>query len=390
MTTITSTELGAIGRYINLGTPAALNDLGAQTIIAYVRPTAEGEASFGYLFGKVPSAATTGLRFFVSGTTKLSFGAHSGTSARPQRIDTIGPTLNEWQHLEVTWDGTISASGMLLYRDGTQLTGGSSSSGTGSVASDAANPAFLMNRNGTDRAFIGDVAYIARWNRVLTTEERTTVRTTGPLDVPSGLVLCWANQQDIGPNALTATARSTYVAGDLPPNTALGGSDDSAISAAAGASTAQTLTGSSTAAASVTAAVGASTAGGLAGATEAGSSAITPAAGSSAAQALTGSGAVAAVKGVRIRLHNGATPRASITGLSAVWWDSTTPHTFGAPVFATNTGATDASGDLQLDIDADTALAIGGSGCLLVYKLDGADHRDSLTFFGRAEVIDIA
>lgn len=46
--------------------------------------------------------------------------------------------------------------------------------------------------------------------------------TEGPLSVPDGLVLCWANDQDYGPYALTPTARSTFAEGVLPPNINLG------------------------------------------------------------------------------------------------------------------------------------------------------------------------
>jgi len=95
-----------------------------------------------------------------------------------------------------------------------------------------------------------------------------------------------------------------------------------------------------------------------------------------------------AVKGATITLHAGTTPQASIADIVALWWDATTPS--GAPAYSTTTASTDASGVLTLDLDAVTALSIGDSGFLLLYKPDATDHRNSLVFAGRVAVSDIA
>ncbi len=95
-----------------------------------------------------------------------------------------------------------------------------------------------------------------------------------------------------------------------------------------------------------------------------------------------------AVKGATITLYAWTTPQASLADIVALWWDATTPS--GAPDYSTTTASTDASGVLTLDLDATTALSIGDSGFLLLYKLDATDHRDSLVFAGRVAVSDIA
>jgi hypothetical protein len=97
---------------------------------------------------------------------------------------------------------------------------------------------------------------------------------------------------------------------------------------------------------------------------------------------------VTAVKGARIRLYDGATAQASITGITAQWWDTPTPS--GAPVTETATASTDGSGWLQIDIDTDTSLDIDDLGHLRVFKLDGDDPLDSLGWQGVLPVIDIA
>ncbi len=278
MTTVTSTEAGASGRYISFNA-SALDNLGSQTIIAYCYPTGSGGGGFGYIYGKTPTGATTGPRFFIdhnANAPRLSFGVSSTSASNPNNLGTTsGITYNAWQHCEVTWDGTINGTGISLFVNGTARDG-TQTNGTGSITSDAANDAFLMNRFGLGREFVGDIAWVAVWDRVLSSDERGSARTNGPLSVPSGLVLAWANQADLGPNGLTATTRSTHVAGGTPTSDVLGisattpaagvatvsatspagaGSD---ATPAAGAATAS-VAGSSVAAATPTAAAGSAT-----------------------------------------------------------------------------------------------------------------------------------
>lgn len=89
------------------------------------------------------------------------------------------------------------------------------------------------------------------------------------------------------------------------------------------------------------------------------------------------------VKGVRV-----TTTAASETGITAMWWDSNPPT--GNPVFSTATASTDGAGVLELDLDATTALDVGQHGTLVLYKLDGTDHQDSLGAITRLTIEDIA
>jgi len=105
---------------------------------------------------------------------------------------------------------------------------------------------------------------------------------------------------------------------------------------------------------------------------------------SSSAQFTTAAGAV---KGATITLYNAATLQASLTSILALWWDATSPS--GAPVYSTSSASTNSSGVLSLNINAVTTLSVGQSGFLLLYKLDGSDHKNSLVFAGRVAVAEI-
>jgi hypothetical protein len=101
-------------------------------------------------------------------------------------------------------------------------------------------------------------------------------------------------------------------------------------------------------------------------------------------------GGPAAVKGVSITLYNGPIPKASMSGLTVCWWDTITPHTWGAPDYAANTETTDGSGVLVVDLSADTALSIDDYGFLLIYKADGSNVDNSLVFAGQVQIQDIS
>lgn len=100
---------------------------------------------------------------------------------------------------------------------------------------------------------------------------------------------------------------------------------------------------------------------------------------------------VVLVKGVRVRLYSGTTPRANVVGLRAMWWDATAPDGT-APKHYSASVATDSSGFLTLNINAATALSIGDYGYLHVHKAGtlGALYRDALIFGGALQVEDIS
>lgn len=104
---------------------------------------------------------------------------------------------------------------------------------------------------------------------------------------------------------------------------------------------------------------------------------------------ITITAAVAVVKGVEVVLHDRATltPRASVTGITARWWDS--PTAAGAPLLKTDSASTDGAGLLTIDIDSVTSLSVAALGYLVLYKA-GAGADADLHFAGRVAVSDIA
>lgn len=95
-------------------------------------------------------------------------------------------------------------------------------------------------------------------------------------------------------------------------------------------------------------------------------------------------------KGVTLQLFDGASNVGALTDIQAAFFDQSEPGDFLAPVFKTKTATTNSSGQVTLNVDAETSLSVGQNGCLVLYKLDGTDHRLSPALVTRATIVDIA
>lgn len=201
-------------------------DLSAQTALAYIYRHSVGETA-GRIF-HFGNSGVSALLFLLSGSGTPQFnGNSSGLATAPQRVSGVTVPVNAWTHIAATWDGGLLASGIALYTgaNGRPLTlsaGDSTTNGSGSVLGTAGNQIYIGNRAENDRTFDGAIAYIARWNRVLSSGELIGAQQYGPLSVPSGLVLCWAGDRDFGPYGLRPDARDAVSSSASPQNTRLG------------------------------------------------------------------------------------------------------------------------------------------------------------------------
>lgn len=179
----------------------------AQTVLASFRTFAGSGGNLGYLFATCSSTATDGMRYVVDEVNaRMVFaGDSTGVAASPGRnasIASIDSFLN-YNTVAATWEGEIGATSFVHYISAqnaplqvSSMEGASAGSGsiknTGQVMT-------IGNRPGGARAFNGDLYFIARWDRVLSHAELITAQMSGPLTVPEGLVLFFANMWDWGP-----------------------------------------------------------------------------------------------------------------------------------------------------------------------------------------------
>ncbi len=197
----------------------------AQTVCAVVNPAGAGEVGTNTVFS-VNSAANvndgTRFRFGDSGGFQIFFNANStGTAGAPTRTGTDVLTYLEWHFTAATWDGTLTATGIRLFyardmRSLTECTYGTTTNGTTAVAPGIGKPVAIGNRPDAGRTFSGEIAYVARWQRVLVPAELERVQRQGPLAIPDGLILCYANGRDYGPYGIQPVSKAA-VAVRAPP-----------------------------------------------------------------------------------------------------------------------------------------------------------------------------
>jgi len=221
-----STRFNGTTTTVQFGDEDSTQLLTAQSCLALTYPIGTGEGGFGSIFSK-DSAGTNprGPRFLIdhnSGTPRLFFGCNStGVGGSPQVASNTAMTYGEWWSSAYSWDGTAGFAAIKLYQGKsgvpvveTAYTGGSNGAGSATYG-----PVFgfsVGNRNAQDRTFNGDIAFVARWNRVLSLAEFRTAQTYGPLAVP-GLVFCWANGRDYGPFKIKPTNVRVISSGLTPP-----------------------------------------------------------------------------------------------------------------------------------------------------------------------------
>lgn len=98
------------------------------------------------------------------------------------------PSTAAWFHFIWTYDGSSDTNDPLFYYDNVSQTVTESAAPSGSLKS-GAYTYILGNRSGTDRAWNGRMAHFARWNRVITADERAALAAGySPLFFPNGLI----------------------------------------------------------------------------------------------------------------------------------------------------------------------------------------------------------
>jgi len=93
--------------------------------------------------------------------------------------------------------------------------------------------------------------------------------------------------------------------------------------------------------------------------------------------------------GVELQLFDGASNVGTLDAVQIAWFDEEQPKDFAMPRGSASGITLEASGWLKLDLSNVTNLAVGESGFLVVYKLDGTDHEDSPVFAGKLTLATI-
>jgi hypothetical protein len=135
------------------------------TVAGWIKPTSAGGGGKGRILHK------TNWMLYMGSASTVLFTADNWTTQFAQRTSTASITLNTWQHVAATWDGSQSGSAIHIYVNGV-LADGASVDGAGTTVSDAAQALYLGNIPGSlTRGFDGTLDDVRVYNRVLTASE---------------------------------------------------------------------------------------------------------------------------------------------------------------------------------------------------------------------------
>jgi len=163
---------------LDAGSRTSLDNMnvGGVTISAWIYPETEGELNSGSIVSKLGGDADfpdPGYNFHidVDGTNTLEWVVGFSDSHIELVASNSVLTLNTWQHVALTWDGSITATNSHIYVDGVEVSYQETTNGAGSYASDAAVVLTVGNVPDGSRTFDGNMDEVVVFNRVLTSQE---------------------------------------------------------------------------------------------------------------------------------------------------------------------------------------------------------------------------
>jgi hypothetical protein len=143
-----------------------LNNPAALTIAAWVRPFGLGGTNLGRVVGR-ENASNAGWSLAMASNGGFQF--QTTTTGTPSLFAVSGSLLSvgagaPWQHIAITWDGSLFAAGIDHYLEGVLTTKGSVSNGGGTRLDDSAFPFSIGNRATGSRQWNGQIAELGIWS----------------------------------------------------------------------------------------------------------------------------------------------------------------------------------------------------------------------------------
>jgi hypothetical protein len=188
--TITEGKIGqalsfdATDDYVDLGTPATFNNIGPMTISAWQYVDTTASAS-NYIADKTSIGSVNYWDFstiWSNPVGRISFDVKF-SGGFLSRVAAGGSATNgQWQHILVTWDGSISASNVHMYVNGTEVSSYlTTTDGIGSRSDDSAINLTLGARQGVSVLGVlkGKLDEVRIYNRALSATEVAALYNAG-------------------------------------------------------------------------------------------------------------------------------------------------------------------------------------------------------------------
>jgi len=143
-----------------------LDNLSAITVAAWVRAFGLGGSNIGRIVSR-ESAANAGWSYAFS--TSGAMQIQTTTSGQPmfcpssQALTTGTAATAQWQHVAVTWDGSLFVAGVQHYYNGVAVGNGTTQNGSGTRPNDSTFPWVVANRQSQSRQWNGEIAELGVW-----------------------------------------------------------------------------------------------------------------------------------------------------------------------------------------------------------------------------------
>ena len=165
-------DFSSAGAHVRVGTQAALTDLPQITVCAWVRLEALPDLS-AIVVDKSLDGNFQGWNAYLNTDTGQSYIALY-TPYHAYKLGMTPMALGTWTHVCMSWDGSAGASGIVVYRNGSDDGMRKTDPGGPTRESDLAH-AFVIGRAATGTApnypFLGAIDEVALYRRVLTPTE---------------------------------------------------------------------------------------------------------------------------------------------------------------------------------------------------------------------------
>ena len=113
----------------------------------------------------------------MTSSNQIAFAANFASANLDRRSSANTLTLNQWQYVTLTWDGSSSVSGVHFYVNGNEVTYATNTSGSGTRVLDDTEDLRIGNNESGARTFDGAIDEVKVYNRALTPEEVRQVAT---------------------------------------------------------------------------------------------------------------------------------------------------------------------------------------------------------------------
>jgi len=181
-----------------------MSENSALTISAWIKPITVGAVNAGRIVGREASGSNT-VSFLATSTNAIQF-IVIGNTTLTVRSSNNSITLNTWQHIAMTWDGSTTATNVHFYVNGVE-TGYQIQTNGGGPFDNASTNLRIGNLNTGTRSFDGLISDVALWVSQLSQHEISQLATNRTKYLPL----------QISPDTL----RRYFPLDELPDNTSI-------------------------------------------------------------------------------------------------------------------------------------------------------------------------